>query len=1117
MAISRRRNLGRFASALPSVDAVAEIRVWRAISVLILVAVALPGQQPATVPVTGTVRSAGLAIPGATVAATQGAQKISTTTDDSGRYELALPRGTWSIQVEMMAFTTARRDVTVGDTPVNADYALDLRPPAREQFANRGGGPGSGQGGQRGFRNLNLNQTNQIESLTQEAQASAEQQQPTAANANEAFLMNGTLDRGLQQAQQANQFGDGMGGFMQQNQGNPFGQQGPAGQGGPGGPGGPGFGGPGGRGGGFGGGRGGWGGAGGGPGGRGGPGARRGQWANGPFGNRANRGRQGYHGSLSFSLDNSVWDARPFSLTGQTVPKPSYAQSRFSFAGGGPLTIPRLVHSSKTFLFFSYFGTRARNPYDGVGTVPTAAERSGDFSALPGQLYYPQSICPTNAEPSCAISGNVIPPGFLNATSLQALSLIPLPNQPGIVRNYQYTTSTGNNADNFGVRANHNLSQKDRFDGNFNAQHRNSDAANLFGYLDQGSGAGITTSIGWTHNFSSNTLSHLVGSFSRNSNQTIPFFADNAAANIPIEGALIPPSDYGPPTFSFTNFSTLSDAAAVRTVNQTAGVSDTLTLIRGTHSITAGGGYRRMQINQDTDSNTRGSFTFTGVETSEFVNGQPVPNTGDDFADFLFGFPYSSAVSSPRDDYFRASAWNAFGSDDWHMRDNLTLTLGLRYEFFSPYTEKYGRIANLDVPTALVQSAAGSSLPVTEVTPATAGQPSGLIKPVYDLFSPRAGLAWKPWSERSTLVRLGYGIYYNGSIYAQFPAQLAAQPPFITNLSLLNSTTTPLPIESILTAATPAQVTNTYAVDPNYRPGYAQTWNVSVQQNLAKSLIASVEYLGTRGTRLDTEIQPFRMLPAAGGGRVASFVYDESAGNSIFHALQTRLIRRFARGMSLNAVYTFSKSIDDASTIGGGMAVVAQNPYDLSAERGLSSFDQRHTLNLSYVLQSPVGGPMELLHSHPWAERALRDWQVSGSVTFTSGLPLTATILGNQADILGNGEVGSSRAEATGLPIEAPGYPYFNPLAFTTPPPGVLGDAGRNTIPGPDQWVLNLSLARSIDLGERRRLEFRIDTRNFTNSVFYTNYGTVVNALNYGLPTAATAMRTMTMTMRFRF
>ncbi len=115
-----------------------------------------------------------------------------------------------------------------------------------------------------------------------------------------------------------------------------------------------------------------------------------------------------------------------------------------------------------------------------------------------------------------------------------------------------------------------------------------------------------------------------------------------------------------------------------------------------------------------------------------------------------------------------------------------------------------------------------------------------------------------------------------------------------------------------------------------------------------------------------------RTLLEAGGGRVASFIYDESDGNSIYHALQTRLVRRFAKGVSMNALYTFSKSIDDASTIGGGTAVVAQNPFDLSAERGLSSFDQRHTLNLSYILASPVGGPSAPLHSFPWAERAFK-------------------------------------------------------------------------------------------------------------------------------------------------
>jgi hypothetical protein len=639
----------------------------------------------------------------------------------------------------------------------------------------------------------------------------------------------------------------------------------------------------------------------------------------------------------------------------------------------------------------------------------------------------------------------------------------------------------------------------------------NGDIAQLFGYMDTTSGAGITTSLGWTHNFSSTTLNHVTGNFSRNSNQTTPFFAYGTDAASGINGISQAPIDYGPSTLSFTNFASLGDSNAVRTVNQTTGVADTLTLIRGTHSITAGGGFRRMQINQKTDQNARGSFTFTGLETSAFgPTGQPLPNTGYDFADFLLGFPYSSSVSGDRSDYFRASAWNAFIADDWHLRANLTINAGLRYEYFSAYNEKYNRLANLEVPIYF------AGVP-TAVTAGTPGIPSGLVNPARNLFSPRLGVAWKPWTDRSTLVRLAYGIFYNGSVYAQFPSQLAAQPPFITNLSLINSTSAPIPIQNILTSASPSQLTNTYAVDPNYRPGYAQTWNVSIQQSLPKAFVLDLEYLGTKGTRLDTEIQPYSALVGAGGGRVASFIYDQSNGNSIYHALQTRLVRRFSRGVSMTALYTFSKSIDDASTIGGGMAVVAQNPLDLSAERGLSSFDQRHTLNLNYVLESPVGGPGAPLHSYRWAERGFRDWSLSGGVTWSSGLPLTARLLGNQSDITGTGAVGSSRAEATGLPIEAGGYPFFNPLAFTLPAPGELGNAGRNTIPGPQQLSLNLSLARSISFGERRRLEFRVDSRNFTNSVYYTSYGTVVNASNYGLATAAGAMRTLTFTTRFRF
>ncbi len=680
-------------------------RIGRCRLLLAVLVAAAALAQPAE-HITGVVRSGGLPVPGATVTASQASTKLTTTTDDSGAYEFNnVAKGTWSIHVEMVAFRGASRDVVAADAPVVADVSLEVASPPStpaSSFSRAGN-----QTGQRGFHNLALNQTAQVDALAEESTAAASQTgESQPANANEAFLMNGTLDRGLQQNQPNDVFGAGRAAWDQQGPGGGFGPNGPGGPGA-----GPGFGGGGGAGGfggggGGGGGFGGRGGGGGGYGGRGGQFARNGQRAgvNGPFGNRARRGQQGYHGMASFSLNNSVWDAKPFSLTGQEVPKSSFAQSRFSLVGGGPLMIPKLVHSSKTFLFVSYFGTRARNPYSSFGTVPTAAERAGDFSAVPTVIYDP-----TTGQP---FPGNLIP--TVNPTAAKLLPYIPLPNlagtltSRGLINNYQYTTSLLNNTDNFGVRANHNLSQKDRFNGNFNLQRRSANVAQLFGYSDTTSGAGITTSVGWTHNFSSTLLNNVSGSFSRNSNHTIPFFAYgvDVAAQVGIEGVSSSPLNYGPPNLSFTNFASLTDSSPLRTVNQTAGVSDGLTLIHGTNSMTFGGGFRRMQLNQDTDQNGRGSFTFTGLETSELVDNPaapgtkvPVQGTGLDFADFLLGTPYTASIRfGDTSTYFRANAWNAYALDDWHLRTNLTLNFGLRYEYFTPYSEKYNRIANLEVP-----------------------------------------------------------------------------------------------------------------------------------------------------------------------------------------------------------------------------------------------------------------------------------------------------------------------------------------------------------------------------------------------------------------------------------
>jgi hypothetical protein len=285
-----------------------------------------------------------------------------------------------------------------------------------------------------------------------------------------------------------------------------------------------------------------------------------------------------------------------------------------------------------------------------------------------------------------------------------------------------------------------------------------------------------------------------------------------------------------------------------------------------------------------------------------------------------------------------------------------------------------------------------------------------------------------------------------------------------------------------------------------------------------------VGYLGTKGTRLDVQLSPNTAAPGSplttqqrlSISNAGLFTFDTAAGNSIYHALQARFTRRFAKGISMNATYTLSKSIDDASTIGGGGATVAQNYLDLAAERGLSSFDQRHTLSGFFILTSPIGDATNWLRGSGWPERLLRDWTLSGSATATSGMPFTARILGNQANAGGTGTVGAGRAEATGLPVST-GIGFFNPLAFTNPLPGTLGDAARNSIPGIPRFAINLSFGRSFRIDDKRRVEFRLDCSNFLNHVGYTGVGTVVNASNYGLATSTAAMRTMTAQIRLRF
>ena len=218
-----------------------------------------------------------------------------------------------------------------------------------------------------------------------------------------------------------------------------------------------------------------------------------------------------------------------------------------------------------------------------------------------------------------------------------------------------------------------------------------------------------------------------------------------------------------------------------------------------------------------------------------------------------------------------------------------------------------------------------------------------------------------------------------------------------------------------------------------------------------------------------------------------------------------RFTRRFARGTSFTLLYTYSKAIDDSSTLGGGPVLI---PGNVGAERALSPFDQRHNLRVNYNYQSPIGNTRT-----GTTATLLRGWTVAGTLTATSGTPFTAIVTGDPS---GTAYTGNARAEATGLPVTN-GAGFFNPAAFAIPVTGTFGNAGRDTIPGIPNFSLTASFFRSFRIDDKRRIEFRLDTVNPINHVNVTGIGTTVNSMQYGLPTNAGAMRSMTATVRLRF
>ncbi len=1099
----------------------------RAILGLCLVSAVLPA-----IDLSGRVTSGGRPLPGAVVTARSGTVTQSTSTGEDGTFSLQLgspPAGTppgaaagaVQIEVTLFGFRPLRQTLSAPDAAKPLQLSMELATPRTQNRAAAGAQTPDW------LQSLNGQGTESL-NTTVAAPASAA---PEGAETADSVLVQGSMQ---QAAADMSGFPGGPGGF-----GPGMGGQGPGG--GPGFGGGPGGGGPGGGGGGFGGGGGG-GGRGGGGGGYGGGGfgggggrpdfanmspedrqkliaqlrARRG--ASGPavFGNNTTNRAQQYRGSAFWSYSNSALDASPYALNGAPVVKPSFYNTGYGASIGGPLPLPGKL-ASGSFFFINYTGNRGANAHSQFGIVPTEAQRNGDFSStlVPQTQQTVALFDPTTKAP---IAGNILPAAEISSIAGGLLPFIPLPNQPGETQNYRLVSTTPQDTDALNTRINKSA-HNNRFDFMLNYQRRSGYNLQPFGFKDITSGYGMNSSLAYNRTFTPHLVLTLTSRYNLNRSDTTPYFANGAdiSGQLGIEGASTNPLNYGPPNLSFTNFTGLSDANPTLRRVETLTESGGLRYTRGAHAFYMGFDYTRNIWDLLLEQNARGTLFFGGSATAEIgPNGYAVAGTGFDFADFLLGAVQQSTLrSGGYDTYPRSNVMDGYFQDAWNVRKNLTVNLGVRYDYAAPFTEKYGRMANLDIAPGFTA--------VAPVQPGQPGVPEGMVNPDYNKFSPRLGLAYRPGFKRRTVIRAGFSLFYDNTVYNRIPGWLTAQPPFAESSTFTSAAGNVLTLSDPFTGPANVTITNSYAVDKYLRTPYATTWNFSFEHELPGSLVSSVTYLGTKGTHLLDGIWPNVLSSSATGSAVISnatgFTYYEGVGNSTFNALQLRLNRRLRRDLQYTAYYQWAKAIDDATTIGGAGNTLIQNPDDIAADRGLSSFDHRQTFTFSTLATSPFGPRgLYMKRGDTFLARLLSDYSATANLTLQTGAPLTATVLGTSADISGTGAVGSTRADATGLPINAGPGP-FNLLAFTVPAPGQYGTAGRGTIPGPGMISLNATFGRTIYFGEsaRRTLDFRLSANDVLNHVNINSWGTVVNSASYGLPVAAGSMRTLSLIVRMRF
>ena len=757
------------------------------------------------------------------------------------------------------------------------------------------------------------------------------------------------------------------------------------------------------------------------------------------------------HGTAYEFLRNDVTDARNFFAASN----PQYQRNQFGGSIGGPV-----VHN-RTFLFGDYEGRRVREGITQVTNVPTALQRVGDFSR--SSVY---AIDPFTQQP---FPGNVIPQNRLDPIGLKIATLYPLPNRTLPGQNFVSSPVERDREDKFDLRLDHSLGAKDQLSGRYSFDDRalyepfsTSSLVAVPGFGNNVPRRAQNAVASETHTFTPNLLNEVrlgydrisAGVFQQNIDNNV-----NQRVGLPTVSSQA--RDQGLSEVSILGFSTLGDEPHNPQHSATSiyQITDAVTWARGKHLLRAGVDLRWLQQNAFRDEESRGFLSFLGA-------------TGNALAEMLLGLPSLTGVARlDNPEHLRTNSAYGFAQDTWRLRPDVTLVAGLRYEFNSPPADAFDR-ANLYDPAtqSLVQVGTGN-------------MPRGGSLPDRNNFAPTLGLAWHP-GRGNTTVRAGYGIHYDQSSLAPGEGLYFSPPYFNFNLYFPFGQL-PLTLSNPFPASFPIPVPpSALSMQRNLATAYVQQWNLNVQQALGSNRIVEMAYVGSKGTKLlgarDLN-QPFPSAQPINPRPVPQFAdidILESRGDSNYNSLQGRFQQSFQHGLTALASYTWSKSIDDASSFfsSAGDANFPQNSHDTRAERALSNFDLRHRFSLSYSYDLPFG------------KGALRGgWQTYGIWTFQTGRPFTVALDPN-VDNSNTGQsilgFGANDRPNVLRPAEL-SHPtpdrWFDVTAFSLPPFGTFGTAGRNILSGPGFQSINASIVKNLRFAEKSSLQLRFEIFNLLN------------------------------------